>query len=75
MTERRRPSAELLALQRLRPHLRTPLGVIEWDPEFRVTTWNPSAEGIFGFAAAEAIGESGYMLVEGSQDSERMASM
>ncbi len=77
MTERRKAErAELLALQRLRLHLeRTPLGVIEWDPEFRVTTWNPSAEGIFGFAAAEAIGESGYMLVEGAQDSERMASM
>jgi diguanylate cyclase (GGDEF)-like protein/PAS domain S-box-containing protein len=75
--ERRKAErAELLALQRLRLHLeRTPLGVIEWDPEFRITTWNPSAEGIFGFAAAEAIGESGYMLVEGAQDSERMASM
>ena len=76
-SERRKAErAELLALQRLRLHLeRTPLGVIEWDPEFRITTWNPSAEGIFGYAAAEAIGESGYMLVEGVQDSERMASM
>ncbi len=75
--ERRKAErAELLALQRLRLHLeRTPLGVIEWDPEFRITTWNPSAEGIFGYAAAEAIGESGYMLVEGEQDTERMASM
>ena len=75
--ERRKAErAELLALQRLRLHLeRTPLGVIEWDPEFRITTWNPSAEGIFGYGAAEAIGESGYMLVEGEQDTERMASM
>ncbi len=76
-TERRKAErAELLALQRLRLHLeRTPLGVIEWDPEFRITTWNPAADGIFGYAAAEAIGESGYMLVEGVQDSERMAAM
>ncbi|MEP7157085.1 MAG: PAS domain-containing protein, partial [Betaproteobacteria bacterium] len=74
-SERRKAErAELLALQRLRLHLeRTPLGVIEWDTEFRITTWNPSAEGIFGYAAAESIGESGYMLVEGVQDSERMA--
>jgi diguanylate cyclase (GGDEF)-like protein/PAS domain S-box-containing protein len=76
-TERRKAErAELLALQRLRLHLeRTPLGVIEWDTEFRISTWNPSAEGIFGYTAAEAIGESGYMLSQGSQDSERMASM
>ena len=77
MTERRKAErAELLALQRLRLHLeRTPLGVIEWDTEFRIATWNPSAEGIFGHTAAEAIGESGYMLVQGAQDSERMAAM
>ncbi|MCY7389238.1 MAG: diguanylate cyclase, partial [Burkholderiales bacterium] len=75
--ERRKAErAELLALQRLRLHLeRTPLGVIEWDMDFRVSTWNPSAEAIFGYAAGEVIGESGYMLAEGSQDSERLAAM
>ncbi|HEX4857578.1 MAG TPA: EAL domain-containing protein [Usitatibacteraceae bacterium] len=77
MGERRKAErAELLALQRLRLHLeRTPLGVIEWDMDFRIATWNPSAEAIFGFAAAEAIGESGYMLVQGGNETERMAAM
>ena len=75
--ERRKAErAELLALQRLRLHLeRTPLGVIEWDMDFRVSTWNPSAEAIFGYAAGEVIGESGYMLAEGTQDSEHLAAM
>ena len=75
--ERRKAErAELLALQRLRLHLeRTPLGVIEWDMDFRVSTWNPSAEAIFGYSAGEVIGESGYMLAEGTQDSERLAAM
>ncbi len=68
--------AELLALQRLRLHLeRTPLGVIEWDMEFRVATWNPAAEAIFGYAATEVIGESGYLLVHGQQENERLAAM
>jgi PAS domain S-box/diguanylate cyclase (GGDEF) domain len=75
--ERRKAErAELLALQRLRLHLeRTPLGVIEWDMEFNVSAWNPAAEGIFGFAAAEMIGESAYKLVFGTQDSEQLAAM
>ena len=75
--ERRKAErAELLALQRLKLHLeRTPLGVVEWDMEFRVSTWNPSAEAIFGYSAAEVIGESAYTLVQGAEDSERMASM
>ena len=75
--ERRKAErAELLALQRLRLHLeRTPLGVIEWDMDFRVSTWNPSAEVIFGYSAGEVIGESGYMFAEGTQDSERLAAM
>ena len=77
MGERRKAErSELLALQRLRLHLeRTPLGVIEWDMEFRISTWNPSAEGIFGYAAGEVIGESGYLLAEGTEDSERLATM
>lgn len=73
---RKAERAELLALQRLKLHLeRTPLGVIEWDMEFRVATWNPAAEAIFGHTASEMIGESGYMLVNGQQESERLASM
>jgi diguanylate cyclase (GGDEF)-like protein/PAS domain S-box-containing protein len=60
----------------LRLHLdRTPLGVIEWDTEFRVTSWNPSAEAIFGYTGADVIGESAYSFVQGPQESERLASM
>ena len=49
--------AELIAAQKLRMHVeRTPLAVIEWDREHRVTAWNPSAEAIFGFPESEAVG-------------------
>ncbi|NJR71641.1 MAG: PAS domain-containing protein [Gammaproteobacteria bacterium] len=76
LDRRKAERSELLALQRLKLHLeRTPLGVVEWDMEFRVATWNPAAEAIFWAFASEAIGESGYMLVDGTQDSERLASM
>jgi diguanylate cyclase (GGDEF)-like protein/PAS domain S-box-containing protein len=76
-SERRKAErAELLAAQRLRLHLdRTPLGAVEWDMDFQVVSWNPSAEAIFGYAAAEAVGESGYLLVNGTQESERLAAM
>mgnify|MGYP001321345585 CR=1 FL=1 len=49
--------AELLAAQKLRMHVeRTPLAVIEWDREHKVTAWNPAAEAIFGFSEREALG-------------------
>ncbi len=68
--------AELMALQRLKLHLeRTPLSVIEWDMEFRVATWNPAAEALFGYSASEVFGESAYMFVHGSKEGERLASM
>lgn len=35
----------------------TPLAVIEWDKDFKVTDWNPSAEKIFGYKKEEAIGQ------------------
>jgi PAS domain S-box-containing protein len=54
-----RRSQEKLAL-----HVRqTPLAVIEWNLAFRVTAWNPSAERIFGFTAAEAIGRHAVGLI------------
>ncbi len=56
-----RRSEEKLAL-----HVRqTPLAVIEWNLEFRVTAWNPSAERIFGFSAAEAMGRHAVGLIVG----------
>jgi PAS domain-containing protein len=41
--------SELVAAQKLRLHFeRTPLAVIEWDRQHRITAWNPAAEAIFG---------------------------
>jgi PAS domain S-box-containing protein len=34
----------------------SPLAVIEWDTDFRVVSWNPAAERIFGYSANEALG-------------------
>ncbi len=52
------------ANQRLRFYFdRMPLAYIAWDREFRVREWNPTAELIFGWTAAEALGETGYDLI------------
>ncbi len=76
VNRRKAERAELMALRRLKLHVeRTPLAVIEWDMEFRVVTWNPAAEAIFGYKAEQMLGESGYMLVNGKQENEQLASM
>ncbi len=50
--------------QRLAIHVeQTPLGVIEWDLDFRITQWNKAAENIFGYSKQEAIGQTGLELV------------
>ncbi len=50
--------------RRLALHVRqTPLAVIEWDLDFRVTAWNPAAERIFGFTVAEALGRDAIGLI------------
>jgi PAS domain S-box-containing protein len=41
----------------------TPLGVIEWDRNFKVIKWNPSAERIFGYSSDEAFGKSAAELI------------
>lgn len=59
--ERVRPglggSAEGLLIER------TPLAVIEWDPQFRVRAWNPAAERIFGYSRNEVIGQSAECIL------------
>ena len=47
-----------LAHQKLAAHAEnTPLVVIEWDHETRVSRWNAQAERVFGWSAAEVIGK------------------
>ena len=41
----------------------TPLGVIRWDLDFRVTDWNPSAERIFGYTRDQAIGKHAAEII------------
>ena len=35
----------------------TPLAVIEWDRDFRLSRWSPSAERLFGWKAEEVLGK------------------
>jgi len=68
--KRKAQQAELLAAQRLRMHFeRTPLAVIEWDRQSRITAWNPAAESIFGYGAPEALGKRVALLL--GTDAER----
>jgi PAS domain S-box-containing protein len=50
--------------RRFAMHVRhTPLAVIEWDTEFRVTAWNPAAELIFGYSAEEVMDKNVAPLI------------
>jgi len=65
VAERRRAEERIGQLQEYL-HLqieRMPIGLIVWDTEFRVTSWNPAAEKIFGFTTQEAMGEHPYGLI------------
>ncbi len=70
--EREQAEAELReSRQRLAIHLQeTPLGAIEFGVDGIITEWNPSAENIFGYSCAEAIGRHGPGLIvpEDEQD-------
>ncbi|MBE9198788.1 MULTISPECIES: PAS domain S-box protein [unclassified Nodularia (in: cyanobacteria)] len=45
-------------IQRLTFHEEnSPLGVIEWDDEFRISRWSPAAEKLFGWSAKEVMGK------------------
>jgi PAS domain S-box-containing protein len=40
-----------------------PLAVIEWDDHFNVIAWNHVAEKVFGYSAAEAIGQNAVFIL------------
>ena len=65
ITDRKRAEEEIRqSQQKLRIHFEhTPLAVAEWDLEFRVTAWNPSAERIFGYTRDEAMGQHASFIV------------
>ncbi len=41
----------------------SPLAIIEFDTDFKVTAWNPAAESIFGYTKEEAIGHRAEELI------------
>ena len=43
----------------------SPLGIIEWDLDFKVSSWNPASVRIFGYTKAEAIGRKAEELILG----------
>jgi PAS domain S-box-containing protein len=46
------------ALQKLTFHVEnTPLAVVEWDRDYRVSRWSPQAEAIFGWKPEEVLGK------------------
>ena len=72
VSERQRAEEELRSYtQRLAMHvMHTPLGVIEWDLEFRVIEWNKSAERIFEYTRDEVLGRNAYDLIVPSHERE-----
>ena len=47
------------ALDKLERHVAgSPMAIIEWDPGYRIREWNPRAEEMFGWTAAEAVGKA-----------------
>jgi len=42
---------------------RMPIGCILFDPQFKITLWNPAAEKIFGYSEAEALGKHPYEII------------
>ncbi|MBM9615877.1 response regulator [Desulfobulbus rhabdoformis] len=46
----------------------TPLGVIEWDLDFKIVEWNLAAQEIFGFSREEALGKAAVDLLLSDAD-------
>ncbi len=65
ITERKN-AEEILRDNELRMSLhfnQNPLGVIEWDLDFTVKKWNPTAEKIFGYSQKQAFGKHAKFII------------
>ena len=52
------------AYQRVDLHIdRSPLGIIEWNADLKVSRWNPAAESIFGYSSEDMLGQSFQKLL------------
>jgi PAS domain S-box-containing protein len=51
---------------------RMPIGCIVFDTQFLVKSWNPAAEGIFGFSSAEALGKHAFQLIVPAEEQPRV---
>ncbi|MEG5066360.1 PAS domain S-box protein [Microcoleus sp. B3-A4] len=71
ITGRKQVEASLReALQKLTSHFEnTPLAVIEWDENFRVSGWSPAAQKIFGWEETEVLGKhfSEWKFIDGGE--------
>lgn len=47
----------------------TPVAIIEWDTQMRVTAWNPAAERTFGYSRHEALGQLMDFIIPSSHRS------
>lgn len=53
-----------LHLLKLYLHSRqTPMAIIDWDLDFKVTFWNEAATNLFGYTSEEALGKEGRELI------------
>ncbi|MBT4089659.1 MAG: ABC transporter substrate-binding protein [Deltaproteobacteria bacterium] len=65
ITERKQAEKALQESQhKLSAHIKsTPMGVMEINNDFMITSWNPGAEKIFGYSAEEVIGKSSFDIL------------
>ncbi len=62
-TDIREQAIELMHQKQYLHLQQTPLAIIEFDTDFKITKWNPAAESIFSYSEEEAIGENILRLI------------
>jgi PAS domain S-box-containing protein len=70
VTERKRVAAQLLETKQTLESIidNAPLAIITYDPEGNVTSWNGTAEEIFGWTADEALGRFNPTVAPGEEN-------